>query len=318
MLKIDLKNKISMWNSFMGSLKVCLDTTGFKNYDCYKIMGISGMAFNFVMSTKCDASGPTVYDWGNSHFYMLDRLGIISEYDQIYSDGKLNTFIHYRNNSTEKIKKSLNAGIPVIAWAPSNVLEFGVIYGYDDSDKVFFIQDVYGGNSDPLLYDNLGVSNIPYLYLHYIKGFVEINTEKAYRESLEYGLKEWKREYSISPYYGSGIKAYDNIINALSGGIINDFGFCYCMKVYSESKKYIYQYLKEISEKSSEIKIENKLLGNYKFISETFTEISNENPFTGKGNYKIFNREKLAKTFSELRKTEDESFGIIANILNNF
>ena len=298
--------RVGLWNSFMGSVKAVLEYTNMKNIEDYMLMGSTGMAFRFVMKSNCDASGPTVYDWASEHFTMLDRIGIFSDITLLFREQGLNTFKLAQVSAMEKIKKAIDTDIPVIIWAPSSVMEFGIISGYDDEQRVFFVRDVGEDEPDPLLYDNLGISMIPYLYVHVLESCIDVAQEKMFRSSLVYGIKEWNKKFHVSSSYTCGNAAYQSTIDALSSERFNDFGFCYCMAVYAQSKELLAEYIKELSIRSKEIKIPSKTVEYCMDISDGFREINMKTPFLGpKKVHKVDCKKELALYLKQLREKEE-------------
>jgi hypothetical protein len=308
-----LKNveKINMWNSFMGAVKSVLKYKSFDDISNFELLGISGRAFDFVIGTKCDAGGVTVYDWGSEHFHQLDRVGIYSDF-KLNFNNDLNTYRYLQNDCISLIKNYIDKDTPVIIWAPTDILEFGIINGYDDEDEVFFAKDVANDDPDPLLYKNLGFSLVPYLYICFIKDFIKIDNEKAYRTSLAYGVREWNKKFHISKYYSKGLKAYDNLMFSIKEGDFDRFGFKYCLSVYNESKRAIYDYLNYLREKSSSLNISSEVIEIFLEVSSIFSELVLEYPFLGHNDYYIIeNKDSLIKKFERLKYIENEGFKIL-------
>jgi hypothetical protein len=73
----------------------------------------------------------TAYDWGRVHQAAMARLGVHTEWFECAYD---TTFELARARAVGTIRASIDRGHPVIMWAPSPVLEFGLVTGYDDGD----------------------------------------------------------------------------------------------------------------------------------------------------------------------------------------
>lgn len=272
-----LDAKVGMcWTSFIGSVDGVLRHGGLWEDDMYKLMGMTGMAFHFIIHKTACPSSVTVYDWAAEHMQMLDRIGIHSQVVQVFRDPKLNTFEMVQADAIEAVKASLDRDMAVVTWAPTGLLEFGIITGYDDEDQVFFVQDCANPDADPLRYTNLGVSEVPYLYVHIFKGKVDVDTEKIYRESLEFGLAEWNRE-EAAPDYARGRKGYEYLLDTLERGDFNPFGLVYCLNVYSDSKCCIARYLDFVSKQSQ--KGLAPAVDLFQQVADNFLEITKLLPF---------------------------------------
>ena len=117
-------------------------------------------AFHFISAPDACPSSVTAYDWGRVHQASMARLGVHTEW---YECGYEATFELARTRAVATIKASIDRGHPVIVWAPTAVLEFGLLSGYDDADGVFEVAHAAPGPADPLLYGNLGRKRVPWL-----------------------------------------------------------------------------------------------------------------------------------------------------------
>jgi predicted DNA-binding transcriptional regulator YafY len=271
------------WNSYIASVDGALRKVEWWQDEIYKLMGMTGMAFHFIVHETACPSSVTVYDWGMEHFTMLDRIGVHSEIVLVFRDPRLNTFHMIQEDALAKIKASIARGVPAITWAPTGLLEFGLIDGYDDGDEVLFVQDCLNSDPDPLSYGNLGISEVPYLFVQILKGRVEIDPEKIYRDSLEYGLREWNKEQHSTPGYACGRKAYANLISTLERGDYDPFGLAYNLNVYADSKACIAKYLEYVAARSGELKGLEGTIDLYRQVAANYQEITRLVPFTGPG-----------------------------------
>lgn len=278
--KLDAKLGMT-WTTYIGSVHGALHQAGLWDGEVFQLMGMTGMAFHFIMHETACPSSVTVYDWGVEHFAMMDRIGIHSEILLVLRDPKLNTYQKVQEDALVKVRASIDKGIPVVTWAPTGMLEFGLITGYDDQDKVLFVQDCMNSNPDPLKYENLGISEVPYLFVQVIKDKVAVNPEKIYRDSLEFGVAEWQREQHTTPGYASGRKAYANLIGTLERGDYDPFGLAYNLNVYADSKACIAKYLEYVAAQSKELKGLEEAVQLSSQVAQGFKEIVGLVPFTG-------------------------------------
>lgn len=237
------------WTTYLGAVHGVLTSSGLSDLAIHEMAGITGMAFQFIMHEHCDAASVTVYDWVNRHQDALDRIGILSEIYH-YEPGS-QTYEASRKRAVVNIKKSIDQGIGVIAWA-IDTGEFGVIYGYDDHDGVFLVDGVNRFNhvlgSDPMLFENVAKKfpAAPFLHYQIAVESVDFKLEEAYRNSLKFYIGEMEKEYHMAPSFKSGFLAYNNWISALKNNSCNPFGLRYCTAVYAESKCFAAQYMKHL------------------------------------------------------------------------
>jgi hypothetical protein len=305
-----LLDNVSMgrtWTSYIGSVEGALKKGNLWNGETYRLMGMTGMAFHFIIHKAACPSSVTVYDWSDDHFSMMDRIGIFSRCTS--SMKNFNTYEHIKKNAISEIRQSIDNGIPVVIWAPTSILEFGIIKGYDDDERIFHVMDCMNENPDPLLYENLGKSGVSILFIQRFISKVDVDKETIYRSSLAYGVEQWNKPVDMNSDYASGKKAYINLINTLEKGDYDGFGLSYIFAVYADSKNHICRYLKEINENSKELKIPDKVLDNYNSISDKYKSLCEFIPFKGPGVDDVDknNIPKIIKLVKECEKLETEA-----------
>ncbi|MCE5224156.1 hypothetical protein LLG10_08295 [bacterium] len=240
---LDQAHLTPAWCSYAGGIFSVLNSAGIWKDEFWKLYGLSGMAFQFIVHEECCPSSVTVYDWVNGHYHAMDRLGVFTSCDELFYSKQLQTFSLLQQHCTDKIKQSIDQGKAVLVWAPTPVLEFGIIKGYDDDNRLLFAEAVNDQNPDPLMYDNLGMSEVPIIYCQYVLDHLAMDTHKAITNSLQFGLSEWRKENHIHPQYACGRKAYDFLLQSMDSQKLNGFGLGYILAVYQESKQVLHQFL---------------------------------------------------------------------------
>lgn len=269
------------WTSYMAAVYGSLKGAGLWHDEIYRLMGMSGIGFHFIIHEQASVTSATVYDWQSGHLAALDRIGIHSQSEFYWNNPGMNTFERTRTIAVEQIKNSIDRGKSVIIWAPTDILEFGIIDGYDDQDGIFSVKSCSDPYSDPLLYENLGRSEVPILYYQIIKGAVEVDSEKVYRNSLTFGLSEWRKDYHSDPHFASGSRAYDNLLKTLKNGDYQEFGLTYLMAVYADAKACIAKYLDSIVKDSKKLSDISEAAKHYHDSARLFAEIAEKVPFLG-------------------------------------
>jgi hypothetical protein len=295
------------WMSYIAAAEGCLRAAGFWKDETWKLMGLTGMGFHFIVHKEICPSSVTVYDWNGEHLDCMDRMGIVTETFSIMDDGRHNTLRDAQERAVEKIKESIRRGIPALVWAPTSILEFGIIKGYDDADGVFFVEQCSGQPADPLLYENLGKSEVPILYYQIFLNKVPVDESQTIRQSLKFGLSEWEKENHVSPdYYASGKKGYANFIGALEKGVFNEFGLGYLAAVYADSKSALTRYLDWVAARPDAVKPTKNAARLYHKIYEAWAEIATLAPFSGSNNRGNVPLEK--KNFPAILRLAKEAF----------
>ncbi len=314
----DLKMGNIMCSSYLAAAAGILRKRGFWEGENYLLAGMTGMVFHFIIHKKACPSSITVYDWLQEHFIMLDRVGINSDVFNFFNDGTLNTFDLVQADAIERIKESINQGMGVVAWAPTPLLEFGIIKGYDDFDGVFFVDDFSCGQEpDPLMYTNLGKSEVPFLFYQIFKDKIDVPLDKVIRSSLAFGVSEWEKEFHINPQYASGRKGYDYLISTMQKGDYDSFGLSYIFFSYADAKQSISKYLEYIMTAAVGIKGLCEVNELYRQVASNYTRVSDMVNFQGPGS-KV-NKEKIPMLLAlvkEAKEFEEEAMKIIKDSLN--
>ncbi|MEC0240727.1 hypothetical protein P4H66_12800 [Paenibacillus dokdonensis] len=228
--------------TFTDSLYAILTAAGLFTGPKYMLSALSGMAFIFTVHERLRPHSVTAYgQWGTVHKRAADSLGIFTVTDA--GRTRHPTFQSYQQDAVQWIKSSLDQGIGAIYWIP----EFGVIYGYDDEDRVFYVQDGNSGENGIVLYDNFGLNFTPFWYAQIFGGKVKIPAEDMVLEAIRMALDDWENPYSVLPdrSIASGRMAYTYLIQALEQGDYDAYGAVYILDSYRVSRREIMQFLRE-------------------------------------------------------------------------
>ncbi len=278
----DLKLQGNGCSTYLCSVAGVLEGAGLWDEEFYKMAGMTGMAFHFIVHKQLCPSSVTVYEWQNEHFAMIDRIGIESEVFTYHLYYNLNTFEKVQELAVERIKDSIDRGRGVVVWAPTPILEFGIISGYDDNDGVFYVKDCTMDDVDPLLYSNLGKVEVPILSYQLFYDRVSVDEQSTVRSSLEFGIQEWNKEYHVSPDYYSGRKGYQAFIEALEKEDYDPFGLSYIIFSYHMAKECLEEYLTYLAARPEYSDL-GKTAELYKDIAANFRKMAELVPFNGPG-----------------------------------
>ncbi len=315
--KLDNVSLGMTWTSYAAAAFGVLRGKGWYQNDLWQFMGDTGAAFHFFLHKSACPSSVTVYDWGRAHVGMLDRIGVASEHVWIENHLALNTAALLRETSVQRIRQAIDDGFGVIVWAPTPTLEFGLINGYDDTDGVFLVEACDGANpADPLLYGNLGVSEVPCLCYQIPLAKLAIEPDKTIASSLQYGLELWNETFHIHPDYGSGRKAFENLFTMLRTGDINPFGLGYVLAVYHDSRVNLAKYLAHVNTSSGFAGKLPMAAAHFEKTATLFGQMSDLVPFnlTGSG-FDAQHLSQLALYAEEAYALEDGAFAEIARVL---
>lgn len=306
------------WTSYISGVYGVLSAAGMWQDEVYKLMGMTGMAFHFIVHENCCPSSVTVYDWVSEHTAMMDRIGVYSDVYQSYNN-RSDTYELRHRDAVKRIKESIDRGVGVVVWAPTSILEFGFVKGYDDEDGVFIVGDCTGQTVDPLLYGNLGKSDVPMLFYQIFREKVTTDTQRIFKDSLEFAVSEWEKEFHVNSTFASGRKGYKLLLASLEKGDFNLFGLPYILAVYVDSKKNAAQYLAFLAGNQSEFKGLEKAAGLYNQITGKYEELTRLFPFSGSnGSGGTADRSKAPeglKLVRECFELEEQAMKDIKNVL---
>lgn len=229
--------------SFVDSLHAILTHTGQFQGAKYLLSGYTGMAFKLSVHRRLLPMSVTAYgQWGEAHRPGIDNLGIFTIWDA--GRTRHSTFDYYQLDAVQWVKRSLDDGKGVIYWIP----EFGVIYGYDDDDCIFYLQD--GSSKEPqiLLYDNFGLNFTGFWYCQVFGEQIPIPKQDMLLESLRLAIEDWEIPYRLLPdqNIASGRLAYDVWVQALRSGDYDPSGAIYLLESYCQSRNEIRMYLQDM------------------------------------------------------------------------
>jgi hypothetical protein len=227
--------------AYLRCAEAVLRHAGWWDGDGDELAVLTGFAFHFIAAPDACPSSVTAYDWGRVHVSAMARLGIDTEWHECGYD---TTFELARARAVDDVRASIDRGVPVVVWAPSRALEFGLVTGYDDEDEVFHIKHCAPGTPDPLLYANLGRKRVPWLAYQVFHGRADADPY-ARAAALRYGRSEWSDGYhpglsdvnTLGPHYAVGAAAYTALRSALDRDDIDTFGLGYLLWTYADSKR---------------------------------------------------------------------------------
>lgn len=253
------KNKLeielcSAWNTYASSMMSVLENCGMwhKTDTFQKFMCETGIAAQFCVDKTCSPLPVTDYDWMNDHTSFMERIGIQTA--KYFSAPQDPMYSVTQQKAVQAIKNAIDNKIASVVWG-IDTGEFGVIYGYDDEDNVFFTKGIGNQNTNsslPILYSNLGKTfeYAPVLYCEIPQSSHDVNQNQAFINFLNLYVQEMNR-ISDNPERAYGFAAYDMLINAIREKTIHEFGLRYCAGIYYERKGAILIYLLERQKEDS-------------------------------------------------------------------
>ncbi|BFH62357.1 hypothetical protein PAJ34TS1_29490 [Paenibacillus azoreducens] len=228
------------------------------------VMGLTGLAFRInVLPENVHIAGPTSFDFADIFTKGMRNLGLnvrivngltpgIGENTNLMDESKkgpnamLKRDIHQAlPKALDLIQQSLDRGYPVMAWDLC-IPEFGILYGYDDEQKVLYFNEC--GRKDTLPYENLGRGVMEEIFVLAVDSTFDLPFRERARGALEMILDHYHgRETKIPAEAVKGLAAYDAWIAAFRNKTVEPNGNAYNIVVIGESRKYAAQFLSELA-----------------------------------------------------------------------
>lgn len=238
----------SAWNTYAISMMSVLEHCGMWNKEdtFQKFLSVTGIASRFCVDANCSSLPVTDYDWMEDHACFMERIGVQTK--KYYAAPGAEEYSMVQAEAVAAIKEEIEAGRACVTWG-IDTGEFGVIYGYDDEDKVFFPKGIGSRNTNtsmPILYSNLGKTFewAPVLYCEIPEAVQEVDWNQAYLRALHLYVEGMEAVRENGRAYG--LAAYDTIAEAVREDRLDSFGFKYCIGIYYERKDALLLYLEEM------------------------------------------------------------------------
>ena len=247
----------SAWNTYAISMMSVLEHCGMwdKEATFQKFLSVTGIASQFCVDANCSALPVTDYDWMEMHTHFMECIGV--QTNKYYASPSDEGYASKQEETINELKRAIQNGKAGVVWG-IDTGEFGVIYGYDDEDGVFFPKGIGSQNTNfsmPILYGNLGKTfeQAPVLYCEIPEFVQEVDWQQAYRKALTMYVQGMLASRDDSGRV-HGFAVYDVISDAVREDRVDSFGLKYCTGIFYERKDAILKYLEEVqNEQPSEV-----------------------------------------------------------------
>lgn len=229
------------------------------------IVATSGFAFRMWVNTDLCVSATSVWDfdqqkpWVENGGLICDYVGRYWEQDDVEEEK--------RHEAINRIKDSIDRGIPAISW-DIGIPEWGLITGYQDDTKMFSIlainEDSTSSDYVQMPYDQLGKREIPILSVLTIAGSTDKRKEEIFNDTMKLAINHLKgNEWCENAI---GLEAYLQLIKIFdeSPEIASSWNSEYFLGTYGALKEYAYKYFEKYGE--------SKLAEIYKEVYDAWME----------------------------------------------
>jgi len=314
----------SAWNTYAISIMSVLEHCGMWDKDAtfQKFLSVTGIASQFCVDANCSALPITDYDWMQMHTRFLECIGVQTQ--KYYASPLDEQYAVRQEEAIDGLKKAIQNGRAGVVWG-IDTGEFGVIYGYDDEDGVFFPKGIGNQNTNcsmPVLYGNLGKTfePAPVLYCEIPESVQAVDWQQAYRKALDMYVQgmQASRDASGRAY---GLSVYDAISKAIREDKADSFGLKYCTGIFYERKDALLKYLEEMqNEQPGELLAQ--LIDSFRITVELYRKLMFD--ILGEGTegwnflFEPVNKERypaVLEILKELKASEEKSMEFAKQIL---
>jgi len=258
-----------------------------KEFNLIDVMGLTSHAFRISIHKDVTVADSSLFDWGIIFTQGLLNLGFHSHF--LGGPNCVNVPPQLHVEGIRLIKSSLDNGLPAIVWNLF-IPEFGLIFGYDDDNQLFFAKDTRAKST--MSYSDLGRGKKEY-YIFALEG----DPFKQNKETSLHGVLTMVVEHAFSQQYmypiiQNGLSAYDAWINAFEKKSIDTLGNAYNTSIIYDSRKFAVRFLERLTPQWNGPTVLEKQIMNlsmeatnhYRVVEHAFKWLSKMFPFPSGGN----------------------------------
>lgn len=184
------------------------------------VMGYTAHAFRIIIDRDAVEVGSySAFNWPLYHAQQLHNLGFT-----VQTLGRPNHIPPTPEELEEaiaSIQTSLDNGVPALSW-DLFIPEWGLIYGYDDENKVLRCRDVRKDGDLP--YEKLGRGEVTEMYVLTITGSHPVDKRTMLKGALQMAVTHAKYVEREDESHRVGLDAYEAWIEAFTKRTVDPFG----------------------------------------------------------------------------------------------
>lgn len=299
------------WTSAAAAIHGAIKYTDKKHLDLVDVMGLTGHAFRINIDPKeINAAGPTALPGGYITRKNLCNLGFTSN----LGDAEVPVPPDKLVQTIALIQESIDRGIPAIVF-DLFIPEFGLIYGYDDEEKVFHAKD--SSKDGKVTYEEFADAR-GVLYTTTVGESLPHSKYEMLRMSLDTILdhahgREW--QHIFEGKFVIGLKAYDAWIDVMEKRCADANGNAFNIQVVSDAREFAAKFLHNLTIKWNGTNIVErgvrKFAGeaakHYEEVALAFTELRELFPFPHGGDpSKKENAERAIELLKKAKEAEEK------------
>jgi hypothetical protein len=317
-----IKNWSTTFTTAAGAIYGAVQYTDKKHLTLVDVMGLTGHAFRMnIDPQEVNAAGPTSFPGG----YILRRNLCNLGFTSCLADATPPVPPEKVERTIALIQESLDRGVPAISFdlfAP----EFGLIYGYDDDQQLFYAKDMSKDDSIP--YSKFASPRIDVLFVTTISESLPHSKYEMLRMALDMIVehargREWTHVFKDR--FAQGLAGYDAWIGAMERRAADEQGNAFNVEVVSDARDFAAQFLRDLARtwNGSNV-VERKVrtfageaAEHYAVVADKFAEMLALFPFPHGGNPKDpETADQAIQWLRQAKEAEEKGVAVLEKMLN--
>ncbi|MBD3922270.1 hypothetical protein H8B09_26175 [Paenibacillus sp. PR3] len=207
------------------------------------VMGYTAHAFRIIIDREAVEVGSySAFNWPLYHAQQLNNLGFMVQ--TLGRPSHIPPTPEELEEAIASIQTSLDRGVPALSW-DLFIPEWGLIYGYDDENKVLRCRDVRKDGDLP--YEKLGRGEVTEMYVLTITGSHPVDKRTMLKGALQMAATHAKYVEVEDESHRVGLDAYDAWIEAFTKRTVDPFGNAVNSGKVWDTRAFAAEFLLELS-----------------------------------------------------------------------
>jgi hypothetical protein len=308
LVKVINKDWTKTWTSAANAIYGAVSYTDKKHLSLVEVMGFTGHAFRMnIDPEQINAAGPTSFPGGFILRRNLCNLGFTSN----LADAETPVSPEIAEKTIALAQEAIDKGYPAISFDLFTP-EFGLIYGYDDEQQLFYAKDTEKDGT--LSYVRFSEPKIGVLFVVTVSESLDHSKYEMLRMALDVIInhsrgREWTHIFENK--FAIGLSGYDAWISVMERRNADEFGNAYNLAVISDAREFAVEFLRDLARKwdGSNVVERNvrtrstEAVRHYEKAAEAFDELRTMFPFPEGGTPN--NPETADRAIALLRKAKE-------------
>lgn len=236
----------STWTSAASAIHGAVSYTDKNHLKLVDVMGFTGHAFRMNIDPQTiNVAGPTSFPGG----YILRRNLCNLGFTSCLADAESPLSPDKVERTIALVQQSIDRGVPAISF-DLFIPEFGLIYGYDDDQQLFYAKDV--SRDGTIAYTQFANPKTGLLFVTTISESLPHSKYEMLRMALDMIVdhargREWTHVFQDR--FAQGLAGYEAWIAAMERRSADENGNAYNTAVIADAREYAAQFLRDLAQR---------------------------------------------------------------------